>query len=364
METGLPLAGVRVLDLTSLLPGPFASQLLADLGATVIKVERPGGDPMRQLSPGTADAVNRGKHSIELDLRDPEDRELAVELAVDADVVLESGRPGATDRLGLGFEVLSERNPRLVYLSLSGWGQGGPSAAEPGHNANYLARAGATHLTGEPESPPSEAVPVAQADLGAALYAVIGVLASLREPRRARHLDVSLYGASMALLAPRFAEYVHKGMPTRDELLRRPAHGVFRAKDGEYLTVAAVEPQFWTAFCEVIGHPELARREDLRAYDERCRKADEVDALVAEAFRGRPRDEWLSMLRDRDIPVAPVLRPEEAVADAQARHLGVQPEWPVVQTYLPVLGFGATVAASVTADGSAERIRSYRWAEL
>lgn len=350
MENDLPLAGLRILDLTSLLPGPFASQLLVDLGATVVKVERPGGDPMRQLAPGPFAAVNRGKRVVELDLRDPADRRVAVDLAEEADALLESGRPGATARLGLGFEELSVRNPRLIYLSLSGWGQDGPAAREPGHNANYLARAGATYLTGEPGSPPSEAVPVAQADLGAALYGVVAVLAALREPRRARHLDVSLYAASLSLLAPRFAEYVAKGMPSRDDLLRRPAHGVFEAADGQYLTIAAVEPQFWHALCHLIDRPDLAAREDLKAYDDRCRRADEVDAAVAAALRTRPREEWVDLLRAHDIPVAPVLRPEEAVADPQARHLGFQPDWPTVRSFLPVTGFESASIESAEPD--------------
>lgn len=372
VENDPPLAGLRILDLTSLLPGPFASQVLVDLGATVVKVERPGGDPMRHLSPGPFTAVNRGKHVIELDLRDPEDLQVAIDLAEEADVLLESGRPGATARLGLGFEELAARNPRLVYLSLSGWGPDGPAVAEAGHNNNYLARAGATSISGPPGTPPTDANPVALADLGASLYGVIAVLAALREPRTARHLDVSLYASSLALLVPRFAEYVEKGMPGRDDLLRRPAHGVFEAGDGQYLTIAAVEPQFWRALCELIDRSDLAEREDLKAYDDRCRNADEVDAVVAEVLRTRPRDEWIELMRAHDIPVAPVLRPEEAVADPQARHLGFQPAWPEVRSFLPVVGFGALGAsgASDATPGASdlpdvgERVRASRWAEL
>lgn len=365
VESDLPLAGVRILDLTSLLPGPFASQMLADLGATVIKVERPGGDPMRHLSAGTFPVVNRGKHSIELDLRTEEDRVLAVELAIEADVLLENGRPGVTARLGLGFEALKESNPTLVYLSLSGWGQDGPAAGEPGHNGDYLARAGGTWLTGAPRTPPSEAVPVVYADLGAALYGVIGVLAALLEPREARHIDVSLFATGHALLAPRFGEYVHKGMPSRDELLKRPAHGVFEASDGHYLTIAAVEDPFWFALCDLIGRPDLAAREDLRDYTQRTRHAAEIDAAVAAAFRTRPRDEWVVLLRERDVPVAPVLRPEEAVVDEQARHVGIQPHWPDVRAFLPIAGLPLGAAQEVvTQDASGDLIRASRWVEL
>ncbi|WP_169799277.1 CaiB/BaiF CoA transferase family protein [Nocardioides jensenii] len=365
MESDLPLSGVRILDLTSLLPGPFAGQMLVDLGAIVVKVERPGGDPMRHLGAGTFSVVNRGKHSIELDLRDEADRVLAVELASEADVLLENGRPGATAKFGLGFEALKELNPRLVYLSLSGWGQSGPAAGEPGHNANYLSRAGGTWLTGGPGTPPSDAVPVAQADIGAALYGVIGVLAALREPRQARHLDVSLFATGHALLAPRYGEYVDKGMPGRDELLRRPAHGVFEAGDGECLTIAAVEDQFWCALCKLIGRPDLAAREDLSDYAERCRRADEIDAAVARAFRTRPRDAWLALLREHDIPAAPVLRPEEAVLDPQAQHLGIQPDWPVVRAFLPIAGLPRVAGGEpVERDSAGGKIRATRWAEL
>lgn len=365
MESDLPLTGVRILDLTSLLPGPFASQMLVDLGATVIKVERPGGDPMRYLSAGTFPVVNRGKHSIALDLRAEEDRALAVALATEADVLLENGRPGATARLGLGFEELKEQNPTLVYLSLSGWGQDGPAAGEPGHNGDYLARAGGTWLTGAPGTPPSEAVPVVYADLGAGLYGVIGVLAALREPRRARHIDVSLFATGHALLAPRYGEYVHKGMPSRDELLRRPAHGVFEAADGHYLTVAAVEDPFWFALCDLIGRPDLAARDDLVDYARRTRHADEIDEAVAAAFRSRPRDEWLALLREHDVPAAPVLRPEEAVADEQAQHLGIQSHWPDVRAFLPVAGLPVREGGGVVAtDAAGDRVRASHWAEL
>ncbi|MDN5895869.1 MAG: CoA transferase, partial [Nocardioides sp.] len=292
-----------------------------------------------------------------------EDRALAVALADEADVLLESGRPGATARLGLGFHELSARNPRLVYLSLSGWGQDGPASGEPGHNSNYLARAGSTYLTGDPGTPPSEAVPIAQADLGAALYGVIAVLAGLREPRQPRHLDVSLYASSLALLAPRFAEYVDKGMPSRDELLRRPAHGVFEAGDGKYLTLGAVEEQFWVALCELIGRSDLGADEGLRSYVERCRRADEVDAAIAAALLTKPRDEWVEMLRARDIPVAPVLSPEEAVVDPQARHLDIFSDWPEVRTFLPVSGLARPADLSGT-QRSDDKIRASGWTEL
>lgn len=357
------LAGVRVLDTTSLLPGPFAAQVLADLGATVVKVERPGGDPMRHIGQGAFAAMNHGKWSIELDLKNDGDRETFLGLVADADVLLENGRPDAMERLGLGYDVLAGRNPRLVYASLSGWGRSGPAAGEPGHNVNYLARAGATYLTGPRGGPPSDAVPFVTADLAGALYTVIAVLAALRDrPRTGRRLDISLYASTLALLAPRFAEYVAKGRPSRDDLLRRPAHGVFEAGDGLFLTIAAVEDHFWEKLCRALGLEDFGARADLATYVQRFDHADEVDELLEATFRRRPRDAWVRHLREHDVPVAPVLAPEDVPSDPQARHLDIYQSWPDVRTFLPVTGLRHGAAGDVAdVDEHGGRLRAAGW---
>jgi crotonobetainyl-CoA:carnitine CoA-transferase CaiB-like acyl-CoA transferase len=253
-----------------------------------------------------------------------------------------------------------------VYVSLSGWGQTGPAAQDPGHNATYLARAGATHLTGPRGSDPSDEVPVEIADLGAALYSVIGILSALRNRRpEGVRLDISLFGSAVALLAPRLAEYAAKGNPSRDDLLRRPAHGTFRTADGRFLTIAAVEDSFWIGLCEAIGRPDLGRRQDLADYNARCAHADEIDEAVSAALGSGSCEHWLDILSQYDVPAVPVLEPWQLPDDPQVRHLGALPAWPDVRAFLPISGLSTTTATAVPEiDSSGPAIRRSGWAGL
>lgn len=351
-----PLSGVRVIDLSALTPGPFATLMLAELGATVVKVERAGvGDPLRAMLPKTFEMLNRGKLSLELDLKDPDDRELLLGLCAGADVFIEGFRPGVVDRLGVGFAEVSRRRPGITYLSLSSYGQTGPLAHVPGHDLNFVARAGGLSL-GDPSGYGVYQV----ADLAAAAYAVIAVLASLqaRSPG-AGPIDLSLLGSALAFtqLAAAEAGETHAA-PSAGQ---RPANGVFVAADGERLTVCAVEDQFWQALCGVLDLDDIARRPELAAYADRIRHADEVNAAVAAALAGKTCSEWLAALDEAGVPAAPVLAPADARSDPQVAHLGLATD-PEPAVSLPAVGLAlASLGASPLLGEHNDVVRGHGW---
>jgi alpha-methylacyl-CoA racemase len=319
-----PLTGLRVLDLTRLLPGAFATALLADLGAEVIKVEQPGiGDPMRAYEPriGNASAftwvVDRNKRSVALNLRDPRGAEAALALAAGCDAVIESFRPGVAQRLGLGYEALRDRNPALVLCSISGYGADGPMAAAAGHDINYIGRAGLLSLTGNADGP---AIPGTQvADIaGGSLIGLTGLLAALWRAQRTGegdHVDVAMTDGAFALLALQLADLFATGRVPQEagsELLTGgvPCYCTYRCADGRWLAVGALEPQFWQAVCERTGRLDLLEtREDRTALP-----------VWREVFAARPRDEWLAVFEGADACVGPVNDLAEAIADPQLTH--------------------------------------------
>lgn len=329
-----PLAGVKVVDLSTLTPGPFATRMLAELGATVVKVERAGsGDPLRQMLPKTFDMLNHGKASIELDLTDPADREVLLQLCEDADVFVEGFRPGVVERLGVGFDVVRSRAPGITYLSLNSYGGSGPLAHVPGHDLNFVARAGGL-AAGDPSGYGVYQV----ADLAAAAYTVIAVLAGLRS-RDTTRVDLSLLGSALAFTQLAAAEAEDLGAVPDDEHEARPANAVFTAGDGRQLTVCAVEDRFWQDLCPVLGLDELATRPEFTGYADRLQHAEEINTAVARALSHRTRDEWLDALQHVGVPAAPVLTHAEAREDDQVRHLGLAgPRAPAVP--LPALGIG------------------------
>lgn len=319
---GRPLAGVRVLDLTRLLPGPFATLLLADMGADVVKVEHPqGGDETRFVEPlkGPMGAffasINRGKRSIAVNLKSPEGQDILGKLIARSDVLIESFRPGVLARLGFDDERLARDFPRLVVCSISGYGQDGPAVAEAGHDLNYIARAGLLHATGTPDGrvtmPGFQAADVA----GGALYAVSGVLAALygreRSGRGAR-LDISMTEGALSLLIPalgRIAQGASYPGTGRDFLTGGlPCYQVYETADG-LLALAALEPVFWDRFRNavgladasvgtVVGPPAVALRDRLAAM-----------------FRERSTSEWMAILEPADCCCVPVRRPDEVFDD-------------------------------------------------
>lgn len=310
-----PLAGTRILDLSRLIPGPYATLLLAGLGAEVVKVEPPGeGDYLRRLPPLGPDgmnavfsALNRGKRSAVLNLRAEGGREALRRLAARADVLVESFRPGVLDRLGVGLESLRAASPRLVTCSISGYDAGGPHAARAGHDLTYQALAGALGLVPAGEAGPPMP-PLTLADLSGGLFAAQGVLAALlarASSGRGRHVAVSLEESVGALLVLDRAEL---GMAHGfgDQLRGgRAGYRLYRCADGRHLALAALEPKFWQAFCRAAGRPEWeARWPD----PDQASLAGEVAALLA----GRPAEEWAALLHAADVPCDAVRELAEA----------------------------------------------------
>ena len=311
-----------MLDLTRLLPGAFATSLLGDLGAEVIKVEQPGvGDPTRAYEPpiGFASAyhwvLDRNKRSIALDLRDPRGVEIVTELTATCAVLVESFRPGVADRLGVGYEALRAVNPALVYCSLSGFGSSGPLAGQAAHDINYIARAGLVSLGGVDGQP---AIPGTQvADLGGSLVCVAGLLAALlaaERTGRGDHVDVSLTDGAFALLVTALAPYFATGAVPgiASELLTGgcPCYQLYRCADGRTLSVGALEPRFWRALCTAVGRPDL--------------EPTHFDAAALpvwrELFATRTLAQWLELLDGVDACTGPVNDLAQASADLQLRH--------------------------------------------
>ena len=321
-------SGLRFLDLSRLLPGPYCSLLFADLGAEVIKVEEPGrGDYARRTPPywGNSDIgayfllLNRNKKSISIDLKAEAGKTVFRRLVRTADVLLESFRPGVMDRLGLGWEALRTENPRLVYCAISGYGQDGPYRNLVGHDVNYMGYAGALSVTGPRDGAPiTPGVQVA--DLGGgALMAAFSIAAALhhrRESGQGQFVDVSMTDGVVSWLIPHLAAYFATGrLPELgQERLNGgwPCYGVYETADGGHVTLGALEPQFWANFCRLVG------REDLQSLQHaKDAERDRVESELRQLFRTRPRAAWVELLHQADVCAGPVLRLDEVVRDPQ-----------------------------------------------
>jgi alpha-methylacyl-CoA racemase len=309
------LAGVRVIDLSRLLPGPYCSLLLAQYGAEVIKIEEPqGGDYARSLEPQLFEIVNRGKRSLTLDLRKVEDVDALASLVGSADVLLESFRPGVMDRLGCGYSTLRARNPRLVYAALTGYGQYGPLRDAASHDLNALAVSGVLDQIGSAGRPPALSnLPIADLAAGA-LHCASAILAAVigaRSSGAGAYIDASLLDGSFALNLMAMAAIRRDGhAPPRGADLLSGAlarYAVYECADGGYIALAALEPKFWAAFCTAVERPDLAAD----AGSERI--AAELQAL----FRTRTRDQWDALLGAADCCACAVLTPEEAMRHPQ-----------------------------------------------
>jgi len=322
-----PLAGIRILDLTRLLPGPVATLHLADLGADVIKIEDPQvGDYARTLGTGQgADSayfrmINRNKRGLLLDLKKPEGVEVFLRLAETADVIVESFRPGVVDKLGVGYAAVTAVNPKIAYCSISGYGQDGPYKDLAGHDINYLGYAGVLDQIGREGGDP--ALPNFQiADLlGGALTAAMGILAVVLEAQRSgrgRYIDVAMTDSVLAhtyFSMLRLNDAGHS-LPRGSDLLSGglPCYAAYRCADGRHMAVGALEGKFWKTCCALLGQPGWSERQ----WDAGLRS--EVAAL----FATRTRDDWAKLFAAVDCCVTPVLTPEEAVDDAQITARGM-----------------------------------------
>ena len=325
MAPYLPLQGLTIVDLTRLLPGPYLTQLLGDLGARVIKVEHPSVGDYARLSPpemglaGLFETVNAGKESLAVDFRHPQGREVIYRLVEQADVFLEGFRPGSVQRHGLDYATLRTRNPRLIYCSLSGYGQNGPYRRRAGHDLNYVAIGGTLELNGAPEgSPVPPAVPMA--DLAGGMLAALAILAALWGRERSgqgAYLDIGLLDAVVSWMTPlALGPYLAQGyQPVRGRMPLAgglPCYQVYPTADGRYLTLAALEPHFWAAFCEEVGHPEwVARQLDPSLIPE-----------LRDLFQQRPLAEWMDRFADVDACLEPVHTVAEMARHPQVRARG------------------------------------------
>jgi crotonobetainyl-CoA:carnitine CoA-transferase CaiB-like acyl-CoA transferase len=328
------LSGLRVLDLSTHATGPFATQILASLGATVLKVERPpAGDPERHGEYAMFLACNRGKYSVALDVKDGADRHLLEDLACEADVFFEGFRPGVAERVGFGFERLQELQPRVIYVSLPGFGSTGPRAGTRGYDTQYRALAGDLWLNAGPDGIPRYNPASPSFDYATAMYAAIGVLSALLGPRKeAVRLEVPILAAGLAWSFARLID------PAYAAGTMASASYVFRTRDNEYVAINAGPDQEFIALCEAIGRPDVHRREDLRDAARRRERRAELDAIVAEAIAGDTLSHWQQRLTACDVPWAPVLKPAAVTSDPQVRELGVVYGGDEPHAELPIFG--------------------------
>ena len=356
------LAGVRVLDLSRLLPGGFCSLLLADFGAEVLKVEDTGmGDYVRWAPPyyeGAEDsangalflALNRGKRSIRVNLKDERGREMLLRLVRDYDVLLESFRPGVLDKLGVGYERLRQENPALVYCAITGYGLDGPNTARSGHDMNYLGLNGLLGLTGERDGPPIQAAGQIADIGGGGLMAAFGILAALKERDRSGEgqlVDVSMFDGSLAWLALVAGRYFADGdVPRRGDLELAGKFVCYRpyaCKDG-WVTLGALEPKFWAAWCQGVGREDLVDKQFEGP-------GSEAHAEVERVFLERTRDEWREFASNHDCCLEPVLDLDEVLDSelVRAREMVVELEQPGASE--PVRQLGVPVKLSRTPGG-------------
>jgi crotonobetainyl-CoA:carnitine CoA-transferase CaiB-like acyl-CoA transferase len=336
------LDGLRVLDVTQFMAGPFCSLMLADLGADVIKVEPPGGESSRHMvgavgseSPAY-NAVNRGKRSVVLNLKQPEGRDAFRRMARAIDIVIENNRPGVMQRLGLGYEALAAENPGLIYASISGYGHSGPDSGKGGFDLIAQGVAGIMSVTGEPGRPPVKAgIPLT--DLGAGLFAVTGILAALRHrdrTGRGQRVETSLVEAGVALSVWEATEYfAGRGIPEPKGSGHRmnAPYQAFRCSDG-YVTIGANNNRLFRRLCDVLGHPEWADIPEFADNDGRVSHQEELARLIETVTTERPRTEWLARFEANDIPCGPINDYAQVFADPQviARDMVREVDHPVL----------------------------------
>jgi crotonobetainyl-CoA:carnitine CoA-transferase CaiB-like acyl-CoA transferase len=324
-----PLAGVKILDLSRLLPGPFCTLLLADMGAEVVKVEDPsGGDYGRWAPPLLGDmsahfhTLNRNKKSITLNLKHPQGASIFLQLVKKFDIVLEQFRPGVMDRLGVGYEVARKANPRIVYCGLTGYGTTGPYRDRAGHDLNYMAIAGAGSITGPAGGSP--VIPGVQiGDIGGgALMSAIGILAALHHRDRVgegQFVDVSMTDGIVSWLALQVADYFGdpKGEPRPGEMRLNGSilcYRMYETKDGRHMTMGALEPKFWEAFCKAIGKEHLIAEQYVEGPGQ-----DKPREELENFFKSKTLEEWVSFCADKDIMLEPVLTFGEAFSHPQVK---------------------------------------------
>lgn len=338
MTNNLPLQGIRVLDVSQVMAGPFACMLLADMGADVIKVEPPSGDQTRgamgfkMKGPDSMGFLNmnRNKRSLTLDLKSDEGRKAFYELAKTADVIVENYRPGAVRRLGIDYESIKAINSKIIYVSISGFGQSGPWADRPGFDLMAQAMSGIMSVTGyKGEKPVKAGVPVA--DIGCALFAVYGLLSAYigaQKTGEGQHIDASLFDAAMAFSIWDMSEYWGTGVPPTplgtSNKMSAPYQAV-KARDG-YLVMGATNQKLWTKLCELLGRPDLIDHSHYATIPLRLKNREALIEELEREFAKRDSAEWIDVMLEAGIPAGPILTYPEAFEGEHGMHRGMSME--------------------------------------
>jgi crotonobetainyl-CoA:carnitine CoA-transferase CaiB-like acyl-CoA transferase len=327
-----PLSGIRVLDLTQFLAGPFSTQILADLGAEVIKLEAPSGDWSRTLPPHFVGSescyylsINRNKMGVAIDMKAPEGLDLVKRLADKSDILMENFRPGVLDRLGLNYKDLSTRNPALIWASISGFGQDGPYRERPAYDMIVQAMSGGMSLTGEPgRTAVRSGIPLG--DLSAGMYAAIGSLAALEERRKTgtgKFIDISMLDCQVAMLTYQAAYYLHSGeVPGRQGSGHEsiPTYRSFAAANDTELVITANTERMWHGLCGVLGREDLTEDTRFLKNDDRHRNREILWPILEDAFQAKEAKEWVPLLLEAGVPVGEVNTLAESLADPQITH--------------------------------------------
>ncbi len=328
-----PLEGIRVLDLTRALAGPFCTLMLGDYGADVIKIEIPGvGDDTRHWGPpfiGDESAyflsINRNKRSLTLNFKDPEAIKIFLQLAKDADVVVENFTPGVMSRFGLEYETVKEVNPKIVYCSISGFGQTGPYQNRPAYDQIMQGLSGVMSLTGEPGGEPQK-VGIAITDIGAGMWSAFAIMAAVfhRDQRgEGQYIDISMMDAQVAWLTYQAATYFANGEPPKRLGAAHPTlvpYQAFMCQDGKYINVAVGSERIWERFCRGINKPEMKDNPDYATNGDRVRNRAKIVPYLQEFFLTRPIDEWLQDLQEFNVPCGPINDLADVFSDPQLLH--------------------------------------------
>ncbi len=328
------LTGIRVIEFTNILSGPYCGMLLADMGADVIKVEKPTGDDMRYWPPITEGysenfaSINRNKRSIALDLKSSTDLELARDLCAGADVVIENNRPGVMDRLGLGFDDLTKVNPAIIYCSISAFGTEGPYAKRGGFDLVIQAESGIMSVTGE-DDPVKCGVPIS--DVATGLYGAFAIAAALHEVKETGqgvHIDASMLGSSIGIAALQTSEFFGTGKSAPRMGSRHPRNApyqAFKASD-DYFAMAAGNDKLYADVCRILERPDLLEREEFKTTELRARNQRQLAEIVEQEFAKKTAAEWLDILATEGVPCGKINSYEEALSHPQVEHCGwVQP---------------------------------------
>ena len=309
------LKNVSVLDCSTLIPGPYCTMILAEMGAEVIKVERAvTGDGMRDVIPGCFDYLNGNKRFITLNLKHEKGLALFMKIAEKVDVVVEGFRPGIAKRLGIDFDSVKKINPSIIYCSISGYGQTGPYTNLPGHDINYQGLSGLLGISGDPDAGPEFPDGFQVADLSASMFALTSILAALngKSARMGKgasdpvYLDISISETMAMWMMPRYFEYTGRNRPPKSQFMGRGPYGVFETKDKKYITIGVVENHFWLNLCKVLGFDDLASDKSLNTWLSRNQAREKIVPRLKEAIKKQDSEYWLKVFTEADVPASPI----------------------------------------------------------